>query len=124
MTAHRFVVCSVKHKNNNQPNSNTVPKHQLNNMHHTLSKSELITYLHQCMFSPTTTTLTKAIQNNQLLGISVLTADAVRNHSPLSSATIKGHLTKTRKNLRPMETKINTDVFNDMSPTQETNATT
>ena len=58
-----------------------------------------IEYLHQCLFSSTQETLPKAIQNNNLLGFPGLYEKAVLKYLPDSTATIKGHLNHTRKNV-------------------------
>ena len=78
----------------------TITTQQINNIHHTSNQSELIQYIHQCFFSPTKSTLIKAIKNDQLLGVPGLTVDAVNKHLPTSTATIKGHMHRERKNLR------------------------
>ena len=70
----------------------TLSKQQLNNLHHTTGQQQLIQYLHQCLFSPTKSTLIKAIKNNQLIGIPGLNEKAVNEHLPISTATIKGHM--------------------------------
>ena len=75
-------------------------QHQINNIYHLSSQQKLIEYLHQCFFSPTKSTLLKAIQHDNLLGIPGLTEHAVKKYLPESTATIKGHLHQTRKNLR------------------------
>ena len=42
----------------------------------------------------------KAVKNNQLLGFPGLTTQAIIKHLPESTATIKGHLHRQRKNLQ------------------------
>ena len=81
--------------------SQILAEHQINNIYHTKSQENLIQFLHQCLFSPTTSTLLKAIDNDQLLGFPGLTKEAVIKHLPLSTATIKEHQNRTRQNLRP-----------------------
>ena len=49
------------------------------------------------LFSPTESTLIKAIKNDQLLGVPGLTIDAVNKHLPTSTATIKATCTAKGK---------------------------
>ena len=51
-------------------------------------------------FFSTKSTLIKAIQHDNLLGIPGLTEHAVKKYLPESTATIKGHLHQTRENIR------------------------
>ena len=74
-------------------------------------------------FSPTKTTFLKAIKNDQLLGIPGLTETAVTKFLPPSSATIKGHMHRERKNIhstRKPDTEAEVDI--DLHPPQEINA--
>ena len=75
-------------------------KHHVNNVHHTTSKSELITYLYQCLFPPTKSIILKAVKNDQLLGFPGLTEEAINKHLPQLTETIKGHLHRERRNIR------------------------
>ena len=103
----------------------TISHHQIHNVHHTSTQKELIEYIHQCMFSPTKSTLIKAIQNNQLLGIPGMDTKLVNRHLQETPATIKGHLHRTRKNLRSTSKtnlKENTLHQDDMHPVPDTNA--
>ena len=52
---------------------NTIPQQTCNNTYMHTTQTETIKYLHQCFFSPTKTTLLRAIANNQLIGVPVLT---------------------------------------------------
>ena len=61
----------------------------INNIHTTTSQKELVTYLHQCFFSPPPSTLIKAIKNDQLLGVPGLTTELVKKYLPESTATAK-----------------------------------
>ena len=81
--------------NNNHPSSTQQTKNQ----------EQLIQYLHQCLFSPTKSTLIKAVKNNQLLGFPGLTTQAITKYFPESTATIKGHLHRQRKNLQSTRKK-------------------
>lgn len=84
-----------------QTPSTSIPlqQHYINNIHHISNQSDLITYLHKCLFSPNKATLIKAIKNDQFLGIPGMIVDAVQHHLPDSTATIKGHMHRTPKNV-------------------------
>ena len=71
--------------------------HHANSIHHMANQRNLIEYLHQCFFSPPASTLIKAINNDQLLGVPGFTLKAVKKCLPTSTATIKGHLHCNRK---------------------------
>ena len=62
--------------NNNHPSITQ----QINNIQQTKNQEQLIQYLHQCLFSPTKSTLIKAVKNNQLLGFPGLTTQAITKH--------------------------------------------
>jgi hypothetical protein len=86
------------------------------NVHHTTNKRESLRFLHACCGSPTISTWTKAIDNNQFTTWPGLTSAAVRNFLPTSIATIKGHMNRTRKNVRSTQPK---DESSDFSPKRE-----
>ena len=65
---------------------------QINNVHHTSTREVLMTFLHQCLFSPTKTTLISAIDNNQLVTFPGLTKHNVNKYLPDSPETCKGHM--------------------------------
>ena len=97
-----------------QTTKTTIPLQQklyqtekINNVHQTTTKQDLITYLHQCLFSPTKATLIKAIHNYQLLGFPGLTAEVVQRFLPVSTVTIKVHMHRTPKNVRSTRPSIN-----------------
>ena len=87
--------------NNNQPSTTQ----KINDIQQTKNQEQLIQYLHQCLFSPTKSTVMKAVKNNQLLGFPGLTTQAIIKHFPESTATIKGHLHRQRKNLQSTRKK-------------------
>jgi hypothetical protein len=74
--------------------------HEGNSAFHTSTMAETITFLHQCLFSPTIDTLCKAIDNDQLIGFPRITSALVRKYLPESTATAKGHMNRTRKGIR------------------------
>ena len=70
------------------------------------SKRDLITYLHQCLFSPPKRTLLKAIHNNQLVTWPGLTTKAVSKYlDDDSPATDKGHMKRLRQGIRSTKVK-------------------
>lgn len=100
-------------------------QHHANNIHHMANQKNLIEYLHQCFFSPHTSTLVKAVKNDQLLGVPGFTMKAINKWLPTSTATIKGHLHRTRQNVRTTklhEKKDKEDYEKDMHPTEDQNA--
>ena len=100
----------------------------MNSMQHITSQKNLIDYLHQCFFSPTKTTLLKAIKNNNLVGVPGLTEENVNKYLKPSVATLKGHLHRTRKNLRSTRATHKQDMNEqilsnlDLNPHEEPNA--
>jgi hypothetical protein len=75
--------------------------HQLNVIvHKQQTKQQLATYLHAACFSPTPTTLIKAIQNGYLSSWPGLTTELISKHLPPQPATIKGHLDQEAKGLQ------------------------
>ena len=76
------------------------------------SKRDLITYLHQCLFSPPKRTLLKAIHNNQLVTWPGLTTKSVSKYlDDDSPATDKGHMKRLRQGIRSTKIK-DTNVTN------------
>jgi len=103
-------------------------EHSAANVFHTTTKADLAQYFHQCLFSPPTTTLLKAIKNDQLLSFPGLTPELITKHLPESTATWKGHMHRTRKGIRStrkQDTSTPTDTYDvhDMNPPEELNAT-
>ena len=60
----------------------------------------IIEFFHASMFSPTNSTLYKALKLNYITNIPGVTAAAFQKYAPFSTATVKGHLDQTRKNIR------------------------
>ena len=54
--------------------------HNANNANQSTSLVEMITFLHQCLFSPAVDTLCKAIDNNQLIGFPTITSALVKKY--------------------------------------------
>ena len=63
-------------------------------------KSDLAAFLHGALFSPVTSTLTKAIDNNHFISWPGLTTKLIKKHLPKSVATAKGHLNEERQHIQ------------------------
>jgi len=101
---------------------NTVPtKEHANYTLHALSVSRPIQFHHCALFSPTQSTLIRAIKNNHFIGFPGLTIENVRRHLPDSEATIGSHMDQQRQNIRstrkPADTTADSD--DNKPPTQE-----
>jgi hypothetical protein len=68
-------------------------------------KATALQHLHASLFSPTTQTWIKAINNSHFTSWPPFTAREVRKHLPKSIATTLGHLDQQRKNLRSTKWK-------------------
>ena len=91
------------------------PKHHSNNTHcaqqntqtqqahatlPTKTLQEHIKYLHQCAFSPPTTTWIQAIKRGHFRTWPGVTVEAIKQYLPKSEATTQGHLDQKRKNVQ------------------------
>ena len=72
----------------------------INNAYTQKTLRELVTYLHQAAFSPVPSTWIAAIDEGFFATWPGLTSDLVRKHLPKSVATAKGHMRKTKMNIR------------------------
>ena len=63
------------------------------------TKADLATFLHGALFSPSPSTLLKAIKNNNLTTWPGLTEEIIKKHLPPSNATAKGHLNQEQQGL-------------------------
>ena len=112
-------------KKENKCENNTFSQHHANSIHHMANQRNLIEYLHQCFFSPPASTLIKAVKNDQLLGVPGFTLQAINKWLPTSTATIKGHLHRTKQNLRTTKKKKIDDQVGytkDMNPVEDRTA--
>jgi hypothetical protein len=64
------------------------------------NKRDLVRFLHAAAFSPVQDTWLKAIRAGHFATWPGLTEDLVRKHLPKEIATVKGHLSQRRKNMR------------------------
>ena len=78
---------------------------QANNAYTMPTAKARVKYLHQCLFSPPTTTLISAIHNNQLSKWPGLTESAVRRYLQEAPATSKGHMKRPRQGSRSTRPK-------------------
>ena len=78
----------------------------------------LIQYLHATLFSPTKTTLLKAVRNNHLIGWPGLTITNITKYLDETPATAKGHLDQHKQNLQSTKLQPSTDEHN-LLPTTE-----
>ena len=120
-----MVPLSLQHQHTKDTTRHDFKQHHANSIHHMANQRNLVEYLHQCFFSPPASTLIKAIRNDQLLGVPGFTMKAVNKWLPVSTATIKGHMNRTRKNLRSTrktQTKETNEYEKDMEPEENKNA--
>ena len=68
--------------------------------------SDTLAFLHGALFSPPTSTLLSAINNNFLVTFPGLTATNIKKYLPASLATAKGHLDQQRKNIQSTTNNI------------------
>ena len=68
-------------------------------IHEAVSK-DVVKFLHLTLFSPTKSTLLKAIQNNHFMGWPGLTERNVKRHLQLEEPTIMGHMDQQRQGTR------------------------
>ena len=77
------------------------------NMHTLPHKQQQLKYMHQAFLCPPNASLVKAINNEQLKGIPLMSADNVRKFLPKSPATAKGGMKRVRTNIRSTRPKTN-----------------
>lgn len=73
----------------------------------TNTTANIVQFFHAAMFSPTIDTLYKAFTLGYITNVPGVTAAAIKKYPPFSTATVKGHLDQTRKNVR--STKSHTE---------------
>jgi hypothetical protein len=81
------------------------------------SPAEQVAYAHATLFSPSLSTLTKALNKGFITNFPGLTSESLSAHPPQSVAMIKGHLDQSRKNQR--STKPKTPIKSPPSPTTD-----
>ena len=90
---------------------------QANNAYTQKTLRDLVIYLHQAAFSPVPSTWIAAIDKGFFTIWSGLTSDLVKKHLPKSIATAKGHMLKTKMNIRSTKSSSPTS-----APTKDTPA--
>ena len=70
-----------------------------------------VRFYHAAMFSPSLSTLQKAIDAGYLQSIPGLDSESLRRHPPVSAATIKGHLNAQCNNVRSTKRTYTTPHF-------------
>jgi hypothetical protein len=65
---------------------------------------QIIKFLHRSLWSPTKSTVLKALANNHFVGWPAFTTDNVKRHLRLDEHTIMGHMDRQRKNIRSTKT--------------------
>ena len=68
--------------------------------------ADLVAFAHAALFSPTLSTLDKALKQGFLTNFPGLTQKTLRQYPPQSPAMIKGHLDQTRANQRSTKTRL------------------
>jgi hypothetical protein len=66
----------------------------------TKTKADLAAFLHGCAFSPSPTTLLRAISRGHFINWPGMTVELISRHLPKSMATSKGHLRMQQKNIQ------------------------
>ena len=83
----------------NNPEERPTTNQEMNNIQ-VSTKENLANFYHQCLFSPTKSTLLKALKHNLLPTWPGLTKELIQKHLIKSEATVLGHMRQTRKNLQ------------------------
>jgi hypothetical protein len=96
------------HKDNNEKVKPHLKSEQAHSVYECTNKRYLVQFLHAAAFSPVQDTWLKAIRAGHCATWPGLTKDLVRKHLPKEIATVKGHLSQRRKNLRSTTTTIAT----------------
>ena len=104
--------------NADEPNDNTSIAPQVsNNVLQMRNKKKIIMWMHQTLFSPSVSTLRKAIQRKYLVAWPGLDDTNILKHLPASPATAKGHLDQCYKNTRSTKSKPATTTEEDANTT-------
>ena len=86
-----------------------VPKqpklHSCNASHHDPTVAQQVAFSHAALFSPSLSTLQKALDNNYITGFPGLNSKSLRRHPPQSIATTKGHMDQIRQGTKSTKPK-------------------
>ena len=80
--------------------------------------ADMVAFAHASLFSPTLSTLAKALQSNFLTNFPGLTIDTLCRHPPQSKAMIMGHLNQTCQGLCSTRTTLQNNNIADIEPTE------
>ena len=100
---------------------NPPPKPLCNAILGTTKAAEMVAYSHATLFSPTLSTLQKALDNGYIQNFPGLTKESLKKYPPTSPATAKGHLDQTRANQQSTKSTTEDNFF---PPNLETGNTT
>eukprot|EP00957_Ditylum_brightwellii_P007778 588696-Ditylum_brightwellii.AAC.1 len=96
-----------------------MPILQCHNALQTCSISELVQFLHASCFSPVPSTTINAIRHNNLYTWPSFTAHNIKKYLPKSTATVKGHMDRLRKNAQSTKLKEALEHVDEPAPIQE-----
>ena len=90
------------------------------------TKADLAGFIHACLFSPTPSTLLRAIRNGHLTTFPGLYSELISKHLPKSLATSAGHMRMQQQGIRstkekppPIDPAIPIETSLDIAPSQE-----
>jgi hypothetical protein len=91
------------------PDTNDLPKttHMANAGVGQNTTQDMVKFMHAAFFSPALSTLEKAFHLGYIPEIPGFTASTLKKYPPFSTATVKGHMDQTRKNVRSTKSKEN-----------------
>jgi hypothetical protein len=96
------------------------PQHQANQVNAITKTKELVAFMHAARFSPSVTTLQKAVDNHFRHDFPGRTSKSIRMFPPVSAATAKGHLDQARKNQLPTKHPApDSPLFPDIYPDED-----
>jgi hypothetical protein len=77
-----------------------IPDPIASNVYELGNTGALVHYLHKSLFSPTKVAMLQAVKDGHLITWPGLTEDAIKKHLKLTPATVMGHMTQRRQNIR------------------------
>jgi Reverse transcriptase (RNA-dependent DNA polymerase) len=100
------------------PPMQATPIHTANLTIHDAVTKDIIKFLHLSLYSPTKSTLLKAIQNNHFVGWPGLTQQNVKRYLQLEEPTIMGHMDQQRQGTRSTtRTRVTNETVTQDQPT-------
>ena len=101
---------SLSSQGHYKPIRNATAQSQANFTIHDAVTRDIIKFLHLSLYSPTKSTLLKAIANNHFVGWPSLTAQNVKRYLQLEEPTILGHMDQQRQGTRSTRTPATSPV--------------